>query len=154
MAFTYTGDLSTNLDKTRFYVGDTDSTAALFTDAEINGALAVYTTPLNTAAALADAQAAKYSRFATISIDGASVAYTDRAKAFRDLAVRLRAQSVTADDAGIGTPFVGGVSIADMDTQRTDSDREPNRFEVGMQDFPGTALSASGGASADDDADD
>lgn len=149
MAFTYQGDLSTDLDKVRFHIGDTDSTAVLFTDAEITGALAIYTTVLNTAAALADAQAAKYARRVTTSIDGASLNYSDLAKQFHALAVRLRSQAVTADDAGIGTPFVGGVSIDAMDTQREDSDREPNRFEVGMMDYPGSALPQSNTGSSD-----
>lgn len=153
MSFTYLGDLSTNLDKVRFAIGDTDATTALFTDAEINGALTVYGTPLNTAAALADAQSAKYSRIANLSIDGASFQYSDRARMFRELAVRLRAQAATADDGNLASPFVGGVSMADMDAQRDNSDREPNRFEVGMHDFPGVGLSQSGGADADSDAD-
>ena len=47
MAFTYLGTLATNLDKVRFYVGDTVSGTGVkpdgsnFTDAEINGVLTV-----------------------------------------------------------------------------------------------------------------
>lgn len=36
MAFTYTGALTTDLEKVRRLIGDTDSANALFTDAEIN----------------------------------------------------------------------------------------------------------------------
>jgi hypothetical protein len=47
MAFTYLGTLATNLDKVRFYIGDTVSGTGVkpdgsnFTDAEINGVLTV-----------------------------------------------------------------------------------------------------------------
>jgi len=42
------------------------------------------------------------------------------------------------DSAGIGTLFVGGISIDDKDIQETDDDRVPPRFQRDMFDFPGT----------------
>jgi len=140
VTFTYDTSLANDLAKVRLALGDTTTSDPLFSDEEISGALGIYGSPLQTAAALADAQAAKYSRFAAMSIDGASVQYNQRADMFRALATRLRTQAVTADSGGLGSPFVGGTSKADMDTERQDTDREPNRFEVGQMDFPGTAL--------------
>jgi len=41
MAFTYVGDLSTDLDKVRFYTGDTDSDGYYLEDATITALLSV-----------------------------------------------------------------------------------------------------------------
>ncbi len=149
MAFTYLCDLSTDRDRVRFALGDVTSSDPLFTDAEIDGALTTYGSVSASAAMLADGQAAKYARRVTMSIDGASVNYSDLAKQWRDLAARIRANAVIADSGSIGSPFVGGVSISDMDANQDDTDRNPSRFEVGQFDYPGTSLAA-----GDDDSDD
>lgn len=49
MSFTY--DLSTNLGKVRFLIGDRDATSYMFEDAEINAALAMASNDLYLAAA-------------------------------------------------------------------------------------------------------
>lgn len=59
MAATYTNTLPTNLDKVRFLISDTDTTAALFQDEEITAALGMETAtgdslPFFTAARLID----------------------------------------------------------------------------------------------------
>jgi hypothetical protein len=102
---------------------------------------------MRTAAALADAQAAKYARRASMSIDGASFRYGELSQNFRELATRLRTQAVQGESGGIGTPSVSGVSIAAMDAADDDTDREPSRFKVGMMDNPGSSLA--GGDSSD-----
>ena len=140
MAFTYIGDLSTSRDKVRFYLGDDTTADALFTDATIDGALALYGSPIATAAAMAEAQAAKYARKVTMSIDGASINYSDLAKQWQQLAVKLRMQAANGEGGTATGPYVGGVSIADMDTQRDNTDREPSRIEVGEFDYPGTVF--------------
>ena len=133
--FTYIGDLSTPLDETRFLIGDTDSTAPLFMDGEINGNLSIYGTPIDAAIALATAQAAKYARKATMSVDGFSVDYTDLAKAMTALAYQLRRQKSERPGAN-GAPFVGGVSISDMIGNDENTDRVPSQFRIGEDDDP------------------
>jgi hypothetical protein len=151
MTFTYTGAIDTDLEKVRLAIGDTDSTNVLFTDAEINGALALYGSPLECAAAMAEAQAAVYSRKASVSIDGASINYGQLAKNFLDLAQRLRGQATQSESGGIGTPVTEGTSITDMDDVDDDSDRVPSRFKVGMMDQPGTVLPTDGQIVVEDD---
>lgn len=65
MAATYTNTLPTNVDKVRFLIQDTDTTAALFQDEEITAALGMETAtgealPLFTAARLLDILRAKW----------------------------------------------------------------------------------------------
>lgn len=135
MSFTYLGDLSTPLDQTRFLIGDTDPTNPLFVDSEVNGNLSVWLTPISAAIALATAQAAKYARKATMSVDGLSVNYSDLAKQFTALAQQLRKQMVEYP-GGLGTPYVGGVSRADMESNAQDEDRVRPAFRRGQFDDP------------------
>jgi hypothetical protein len=140
MAFTYLGDLSTPLDQTRFLIGDTDSTSPLFMDGEVTGNLTLYGSPLAAAIALATAQAMKYGRKVTMSVDGLSVNYSDLSKQFIALAQQLRLQQSTSPGV-FGTPYVGGVSISEMLTNDLDPDRVPSQFEVGSEDDPGSGVS-------------
>lgn len=140
MAFTYLGDLSTPLDQTRFLIGDTDPTNPLFLDSEVTGNLTISGSPIAAAIALCTAQAMKYGRKVTMSVDGLSVNYSDLAKQFTALAQQLRKQLSEAPGA-FGVPYVGGVSLSDMLTNDLDSDRVPSQFEVGSEDYPGSGVS-------------
>lgn len=140
MSWSYDPALSTDKDKVRLFIGDTDTTAQLFSDEEISALLVSVPSPSLAAALLADAQAAKYSRFSAISIDGASFAYQQRADMFRTLANRLRAQATATEAGGIGTPAVSGVSISEDNGVAADPDREPSRITVGGFDYPGTMI--------------
>jgi hypothetical protein len=135
--FTYRSDLISPLDQTRFLIGDTDPRAMLFHDAEINGTLAIYENlPIDAAIALATAQAAKYARKSTMSVDGLNVQYGDLSKQFTALANQLRKQRWERPGA-VGAPYVGGVSRADIITNVMNCDRPPSQFWVGMGDDPG-----------------
>lgn len=136
MSFTYAGELSTPLDQTRFLIGDTDPREPLFQDEEIAGNLTIYTQPIDAAIALATAQASKYARKVTMSVDGLSVNYSDLAKQFTALAQQLRKQRSERPGAG-GVPYVGGVSISDVRSNDRDTDRVRPQFGVGMEDDPG-----------------
>lgn len=129
MAFTYDEALGNALSQVRFLIGDTIETGAMFTDAAINGAIAFMDDDVYEAAAsLADQLAARYSSSSSISIDGLNVNFGEKAKAYNDLAVRLRSQNT--DENNIGDPFVGGVSVSDMRAVNSDTDRPPNAFGV------------------------
>lgn len=140
MAFTYLGTLATPLDQTRFLIGDTDPTNPLFLDSEVTGNLTISGSPIQAAIALCTAQAMKYGRKVTMSVDGLSVNYSDLAKQFTALAQQLRKQY--SESPGVfGVPYVGGVSISDMQTQECDPDRVPSQFYIGMEDDPGSGVS-------------
>ena len=74
MALTYIGDLSTDLDKVRFYIGDTAASAgplpsaANFTDAELNGVLSLTGTVNKSVSAAMGAIAARWASYANITV--------------------------------------------------------------------------------------
>lgn len=103
MTFTYDStDVSTTLAKVRLEIGDTDSTAPLFTDEELN----VYITArgeniLLAAADVCDAAATKYARAYNFETDGQRFDRSKLSEAFRLRAadLRSRAHGVTTVDS-------------------------------------------------------
>jgi hypothetical protein len=92
MAWTYSGDPASSVkDQVRFLVGDTDSTDQLLQDAEIlyvitEAGSSVYQAAHDAAYAIAS----KFSRMATSkSVGDLSLSYSDRAKAYFELANEL-----------------------------------------------------------------
>ncbi len=138
MAWSYDPALPADSDKVRFYVGDTDITNQLVQDEGVTAMLTLYGDVLAAAAAVADGLASFYGRKPTITIAGISYKGVDRADYYTKLAARLRRISADAEPGAMGMPFVGGVSIAAEQVQFNNTDRNPNRFVVGQNDFPGT----------------
>lgn len=94
MTFTYsTSDLTTDLAKTRLEIGDTDSTAALFADEELNVFLSAEGSVLGAAARACEALAAKYARQYDFQTDDQSFKRSQISKAYADKAKELRARS-------------------------------------------------------------
>lgn len=137
MTWTYDPSLAAGRDKVRFYLGDTDSAAALMTDEEIAAMLALAGSEIEAAARCADSLAARYARRTSVSIDGFSVSGADKARAFRELAASLRATAVQNMPGGLGVPLVAGVSVSEMDSADADPGRTPSRARFGMHDEPG-----------------
>lgn len=139
MTATYNPALPADLDKVRFLVGDTVVSDAQVTDEEIAGALALTSSVYAAAAAVADALAAKYSSKTSVAISGLiSVAQEQKAQAYGRLADRLRAQATTDSAGGLGAPFIGGVSKSTEQAVVADTDRNENRFRIGIDDYPGS----------------
>jgi len=92
MAFTYVGNLSTNRDKVRFYLRDTDPgqgplpADANFSDAEIDGLISVEGTWQRAVAAGFEALAAAWRRYPSFKADGLSLNRSDIAKGYDDQA--------------------------------------------------------------------
>lgn len=137
MTWSYSTDLSTDKDKVRFLTGLNDTTNQRVTDEEIAGMLSLAADNVYEAGAMiADSLAGKYASSQSLKIDGFSTDYSDKADQYRELAKRLRATGKTAPGS-LGTPFVGGISISEMDSVREDSDRNPSRFEMDTHTYPG-----------------
>jgi hypothetical protein len=124
-AWTYSGDpqISTR-DAVRFYLGDTDSTAPIIYDAEIDALLVTYPNPFFAAAQAARGIAAKYSRKVSKRVGDLSINYSDLSKQFYSLANELQAQGETM---GM-TPYSGGISRTDKQTVNANTDREKPPF--------------------------
>lgn len=131
----YDPTLSTDRDKVRLYLGDTDVTSEQVKDTEIDAMLLVYADPMACAAAFADSLAARYARRVDTTVDGLSVSWSQRASAFRDLAERLRNQ-VAGGVGAIGLPLVTGVSIGEMDAVTSNPDRPRAAFPDNLNDNP------------------
>lgn len=138
MSQSFDPTLPTPMDTTRLLIGDTGETAAfLLTDQVIKAVLTFNAGSIyGAAAALADGLAARYSARVNLSVDGLSVSNSDRAKAFRDLASRLRSQAITSAAGGLGTPYVAGISVSDMTTNAENADRVEPAFRRGQFDNP------------------
>jgi len=137
-AWTYGASPQTSaLDAIRLLVGDTDSSDQLIDDAAINYAISVRgsTNTLLAASDTARAIAAKLMRNVAFSVDGQSLQPQQAVEAFKKLATELEQRSRLI---GGVMPYAGGVSISDMDATRSDDDRLPNIFRIGIMDNRGT----------------
>lgn len=132
----YTGDpANVPGDAVRLNVGDTDNDALQFTDAEIafflsQGAANVLVASIGAAHALA----AKYARRVDKAVGDLRISYSHLQKHYAELAGRLE-YDLAKSPAG-GSPYAGGISIADKDSNRADTDRPRPDFYRGIQDDP------------------
>ncbi len=134
MTTTYVpAQLATNKTyQVRFYIGDTDVAHAQLQDEEIAWAVSERGNVWGGTALCALALAAKYSRLTSISADGVSQALNQKATAF-ELIAAMYAKKEAIYRA---VPYIGGVSIADMRSTLANSDRVPDIFRLGLNDFP------------------
>lgn len=122
MTFTYTAGTANDLTRIRLRIGDTDSSVAAqlrLEDEEIADLLITEGSFRRSAAAAAEALAAKYARKATEkSVGSASVSYSERFKQLMDLAKALRSGAALA---GTSSVYTGGVLRSELDESRADT---------------------------------
>jgi len=134
MAWTYSGDpANSTKDAVRFLIGDTDTTDQLLNDAEVNFCIvqageSIYQSAHDCCYSIAS----KFSRMATSKTVGdLSLSYSDRAKAFFELANELLELSARRE------PPIPWASPANM--QRTDEKSVPptngTDFWTGQMDY-------------------
>lgn len=126
----------TSRDKVRLAIGDTDTNDQQLMNEEIDGVLATDTDVNSASVQCCVSLAAKYARRVSIAIGPLRMSLQDRADFYLKLANQLQG-SAASSVGGIGVPFVGGISIADMESAETDTDRPPSRNTVGMGEAPG-----------------
>jgi hypothetical protein len=124
---TYSGNPSSSpLDEIRFLIGDTDLTDPRLTDSEIQYNIVLVSgsnpPPPNknflAASYCAEAIAGKFSRMVDKSVGDLHISYSQLAKQYSALSLRLRSRAALAS-----VPvYVGGLSKADKDLQRHDKD--------------------------------
>ena len=121
-------------DAVRWLVGQT-STAdpVLVYDEEITFAIGQRPNAYGAASLVADVLSGKYLSQATrLTVGALTIAYQNRAEEYRTLARRLLANQALA---GV-SPYVGGISQADMLIDVQNTDRVPMPFAIGMNDNP------------------
>lgn len=166
MAWTYEGSPFTVpytaqslVDSVRFLIADVDSSDPQLLDGEIQGLLTINSSDTTSngfpiqgvvydpyAAAIGACLnlSARYTRKANRSVGDLSIQSGSIAKNYRDLIPELRRQSLRQNPA---MPYVGGISLGDMETDEQNDDINQPNFSIGMDDDPGTAVSIIGGAS-------
>lgn len=132
MAWTYSSALSTNRDRVRFLIGDTDTNDQQLQDSEIDWVLTQEGNVYLAAAKSCQALAAKYSRQADSEVGDLAVKKSQRAKAYFDLAKKYKAEGII--DAPV---FAASLSVADKQTYEQDTDIPAPKFFIDMQEFPG-----------------
>jgi hypothetical protein len=136
MTWTYGGapgttTSATRRDAVRLLVGDTDTTDQQVTDEEIAFALSQTSDDIyNAGALMCRTIAGKYSRLVDTSIESVSSSYSQRAKQYSELAVRLVKEGKRLGSVGLGVPVAGGMSISEMESVEDDLDRVPSAFRV------------------------
>ena len=125
----YSGDPnSSELDRVRFEIGDTDENWPLLNDDEIQYAIDKEANLYTAAARCCEAIASKFSREADYSLGPKSVSSSQRAESYRAKARELRHK-------GIAGFYVGGVSKKDEKKDRLDPDKKRPAFERGMMTY-------------------
>jgi len=134
MAWTYSGDpASSDRDKVRFLIGDTDSTDQLLQDAEVLYVISEAGGSIYQAAHdAAYAVASKFSRMATSkSVGDLSLSYSDRAKAFFDLANELLELGARREPP---TPWISPANV-ERATDKTLPPSNGTEFYTGQFDY-------------------
>ncbi len=129
MSFTYTGALDTDLEKVRFYIGDTDSENPLFTDEEILAVLVDYPSVVSASIQCVEALIAKYSRYASEKVGEISVNYDKLVGNYLKLLATLRRKAITQAS---GAAYSGGISKADKELTTSNTDNVEPAFTVDM----------------------
>ncbi|MBW2084440.1 MAG: hypothetical protein JRI54_00190 [Deltaproteobacteria bacterium] len=96
MTWSYDSSLSTDKDKVRFHIGDTDETDQLLQDEEITYLLTETTNVLLAASRAAKAITAKFSRQADKAVGDLRISLSQKAKTYMALATDLEKRAVTA----------------------------------------------------------
>lgn len=136
MTWTYGGapgttTSATRRDAVRLLVGDTDTTDQQMTDEEIAFALSQASDDIyNASALLCRALSGKYARLVDTSVESVSSSYSQRAKQYAELAVRLTKEGKRMGSVGLGVPVAGGMSISEMEGVENDTDRVPSAFRI------------------------
>lgn len=127
MAVTYSDSLSSARDRLRFAIGDTTASAGPkpadgnFTDAELDGLLAIEGTWQRAVAAVFETLASLWARHTTFNADGMSVNQSDVAQQYRDMARawRLSYGSASGSSGTVAVTRADGYSD-DLDNMETE----------------------------------
>ncbi len=138
MSWSYDTTLTADLDKVRFYIGDTNSDEPLLSNEEIEFLVSSEGSARAAAIAGAEMIASKFARFADSAVGDLSISYSQRHAQYLAVAARLR-RSLTLSVA----PLVGGISNSRKETVEDDTDRVEPAFTVGMLSHPDTVRSTS-----------
>lgn len=147
MTATYSGDPSSSgADEVRFLLGDTDTTQAKLSDAEIAFLLTEWENPYLAAAAGADQLAATAAQWISFQADGNTLSLSDAQEKYARLADQLRDRF---NKRYRSVWYVGGMDRGDREAYRDDESIHHGAFSEGMHDNE-YIFGLSGGATQND----
>lgn len=136
MTWTFDDALTDMKDQVRILVGDTDETDQLMQDEAITFFVTLENNRLyESAADVAEAIANKLARSVQKSVGSMSLAAQQRYEHYREMAASLRDKSELFLNA---SPYAGGISVADKQTQEQNTDRVEPDFTKKLFDLPST----------------
>ena len=131
MSFSYSNDLSNDLSKVRFRLGDTVDNGHLLEDEEINAILTDYPNELLASMELCKRILGILARQNDRSAAGVSSSRAQRFDHYTRLLEQLEGSVSNRSEI-----FIGGASKSANDTLLDNDDLEPPQFAVGMDDHP------------------
>lgn len=132
MAWTYSGDpSSSDRDQVRFIIQDTDSDDQLLQDEELDYLLTEEGNVTSASIRAAEILMAKFSRMCDEKVGQVSVSYSQKAEQYKRLVDQLKRRAAIKNV----TPFAGGISESQKETEERDSDRVNPSFTMEMDDF-------------------
>jgi hypothetical protein len=135
VSWTYSGDPSTSTrDALRFLIQDTDSSAQVFSDEELDYLLTEQSdVPLQAAIQAAEIAISTYARKADRSVGDLSISYSQISSNYQKLLTVLRRRTAVETLA----PYAGGISISDKQANLDDTDLVRPSAYRGMHDHDG-----------------
>ncbi len=131
MTWSYSTGLTTDTDKVRFAIGDTDTTDQLLSNEELAALLTSEGSVDAAASAAAYGLSAKFARLADRTTGNFSISASQKSKSYLEMAKRLAAK------AGIyGVPTAGGVYTSEDEALNADTDRKRLVLRPGIHDMP------------------
>lgn len=133
MTWTYSGDPGlSQKDEVRFLVGDTDPNEQLVTDEEIEYALSQEGSVRAAAVVVCESIQASLAKRVDKAAGAVRVSLSQKAEHYAKLCERLKSRLALSAAA-----YAGGISRADKESNRSDTDRVKPAFRRGMHDNHG-----------------
>lgn len=130
MTWTYAGTLTTDLDKVRLLIGDTDTTQQQLTDEELNFFISEEETLHTAAAAACRALASKYARKVHREVGDLKLYAEQMYQHYLDLAKELSVRG-----SSYAVPSAGGVYTADKEAYESDTSLVQPEIKRGIHDY-------------------
>lgn len=133
MTWTYNNDPgNSDRDALRLTIGDISEDEPQLTDEELAYMLTAEGSVLGAAVAAVRVLQAVNAKAVDKAVGDLKISYSQRAAQYASLLKQLEARSAIR----LGRPFAGGLSIAQKDAQKANTDRVDPRFERGQFRFP------------------
>lgn len=133
VTYTYNPGITSDSDRVRFLVGDTDATDPLFDDGEVVFLLSEAGDVYTAAAQAADQLAARFAREVNRAVAGDGGTRVDAGQRFEHYTALARQLHERAARMIGPVPFAGGISQSDKDARAGATDRVLPAFAVDME---------------------